>query len=470
MSDWSLQALLATWVVAALGLLSLYRAQRAPMSGLVFAYLVSLALIHWTGAFLYALPWYTSPQSAQVLTGFRQATYGLVALTAGIVTWLTIAAGQSSVRLRRSAQNDRQQASLSWCYLGIGLASYLLLIPLLGWVPTLGAVLAAAWSLFAIGVALKCRDASDRGRPLQLVLWLGAVFLTPALTIVTQGFLGYGVQVVTVVLVFLAMTTRHRLRWTILSILLVYPAMSFYVAYMAQRDALRQSVWGGDPVKRRVVRLYDTARTVEPFDVKNTAHLQFVDGRLNLNQLVGACVDYLANGAHAFADGETLWYGVIAIAPRIIWPDKPVVAGSMGMVTKYTGITFGAGTSVGIGQVMEFYMNFGVRGVVLGFFVLGLAVAAFDHAAAVALRSRDLAGFVFWFLPGMALLQAGGSMVEVTSSMAAGFVTAHVVNTHLLPALGFAPAGQDEARERRRRSAAGLPIANGVRTRPPALR
>lgn len=438
MSDWTLQALLATWVLAALALSLLYRSLRVPTIGLVFAYLVNLAVLHWMAALVHSLPWYTSPHAGQVHRGFEQATYGVLALTAGTMVWLLLA--PRSAGFGRSASTVpagvTRVTQLSRSYVWIGLTSYLFLIPSLGQVPTVGALLSAAWNLFAVGVALGCREASDRRRWAALAAWLTLAFLTPALTIVTQGFLGYGAQVLILVMVFLTATIRHRWRWGLVSAALIYPALSFYVGYMSQRDYLRQSVWGGDPLSARVHRLYQTARNTEAFDLTNLTHLQRIDTRLNQNQLVGACVDYLGSGNHPYAAGETIWYGVIALVPRILWPAKPVVAGSMGLVGEYTGLRFAPGTSVGIGQVMEFYMNFGTGGVILGFFCLGLVLAAFDQGAAVPLFRGDVARFASRFLPGMALLQAGGSLVEVTSSAAAGAATAYLVNRHLLPMLG----------------------------------
>ncbi len=84
---------------------------------------------------------------------------------------------------------------------------------------------------------------------------------------------------------------------------------------------------------------------------------------------------------------------------------------------------------------MEFYINFGTSGVVLGFVVLGLVLSVVDRAAADRLRARDWAGFTVWFLPGFNLLQVGGSLVELTASVGAALLTALLVNAvlgHLL--------------------------------------
>ena len=61
---------------------------------------------------------------------------------------------------------------------------------------------------------------------------------------------------------------------------------------------------------------------------------------------------------------------------------------------------------------MEFYANFGTPGVFIGFMIMGVVVTSFDWQAAERLARNDLHGFVLWFLPGIALLQVGGQLVE----------------------------------------------------------
>jgi uncharacterized membrane-anchored protein len=47
------------------------------------------------------------------------------------------------------------------------------------------------------------------------------------------------------------------------------------------------------------------------------------------------------------------------------------------------------------------------------------------------LERLDLHGFVLWYLPGIALLQVGGQLVELTASAAASLTVALVVNRYL---------------------------------------
>ena len=51
-----------------------------------------------------------------------------------------------------------------------------------------------------------------------------------------------------------------------------------------------------------------------------------------------------------------------------------------------TGLELNQDTSWGVGNVMEFYINFGLPGVVIGFLVLGWLIGALDFRAASAER------------------------------------------------------------------------------------
>jgi hypothetical protein len=236
-----------------------------------------------------------------------------------------------------------------------------------------------------------------------------------------------------VVLAFVG--TFYRPRWHVLivGLLLVYAGLSVYVSYTRDRNAIRDVVWGGGGFFERVERVYETATTLEPFDPRDPDHFLRVDRRLNQNLLVGSAVDFLeVNAVRDFGRGQTLWQALIALVPRAVWPEKPVMAGSMTVVSDYTGLQFERTTSVGVGHVMEFYINFGTPGVVLGFLVLGVVVTALDQAAGVRLRRGDWKGFALWFLPGLSMLQVGGSLVELTSSAAAAVIAALIVNRLLL--------------------------------------
>src|SRR5205823_2807942 len=156
--------------------------------------------------------------------------------------------------------------------------------------------------------------------------------------------------------------------------------------YMRDRGEIREVVWGGQSLRNRAERVTTTIKAFEWFDPSNNDHLTRVDDRLNQSYMVGAAVSRLSD-IGGYAHGATLWEALLALILRAIWPEKPITAGSGKLVTEYTGIPFAAGTSVGIGQVMEFYVNFGTLGVLIGFTIMGIAITVLDLLAAECLAA-----------------------------------------------------------------------------------
>jgi hypothetical protein len=102
-------------------------------------------------------------------------------------------------------------------------------------------------------------------------------------------------------------------------------------------------------------------------------------------------------------------------------------------VSEYTGLSFAEFTSVGVGQVMEFYINFGRPGVLIGFACLGVLLRTVDFNAARCLLRKQYADFAFWYLPGLAFMQTGGSLVEISGTCATSAVLALLTNKIGLP-------------------------------------
>jgi hypothetical protein len=89
------------------------------------------------------------------------------------------------------------------------------------------------------------------------------------------------------------------------------------------------------------------------------------------------------------------------------------VGGGGSLVTEYTGIPFEEGTSVGAGQVLEFYVNFGLLGVLAGFAGLGFLLMRLDLGMMRAFAAGDAPGILLCAMPGLSLLQPGGNLIEI---------------------------------------------------------
>lgn len=450
-----LAVLLAAWLLAA-GV-AVAAGWRAPAGrvGLVLAYVTSLWLIHWPAAALYVLADHANFDPDLVEAGLLESVYGIAALAVGValVAPLLLRWFPGITRPGKARTPDRRLPPL---YTGIGLVAYLVLLPVFGRVPTLNALVAAMWSLAVVGLGLGCWGAWRRGHRAALLGWLAAVSVLPFVTILAAGFLGYGISVLLIVVALMASFVRWRPAMVAAAIAVVYLAFSFYVTYMRDRAEIRSVVWGGGGTRARIEQLVETVSTLEWFDLGDPDHRFRIDVRLNQNLLVGLAVSQLQSGLLPYAAGETLWHAVIAVVPRAVWRDKPVVAGSMELVSTYTGLEFAEGTSIGIGQVLEFYVNFGTTGVVVGFLLLGTILRLTDAAAAVRLVQGDWRGFTLWYLPGIALLQPGGSLVEVTASAAAAVVIAVAIAGVLGPRRAAGQRAPSPATERRRD---GAPVA-----------
>jgi hypothetical protein len=377
--------------------------------GLVIGYCFQLWMFYWLGAALHALPWSDLPDDGFVLIGFKESVIGF----AGFVLGSTIMA--PVLFKTRAPRITVTQSRLPLEYVFAGAMVGFVLRPILNHIPSAGALTSAGQQFALAGICLGCWQAWMSGHKRQMLKWIAVVPFIPLASLIGQGFLSFGVLAVAAVLCFLSQFIRPR--WALLLVLGIssYVGLSVYAAYMRDRVLIRDAVWTNQSLAVRMERVTNTLQSVEPFSLRNAWHLELVDGRLNQNGLVGAAVVNLSANQD-YVKGETLWMAVLAMIPRALWPDKPISAGSGDWVTRFTGIVFAEGTSVGIGPVMELYANFGAAGEFWGFVILGLIVGLVDIKASIYLYTGEWHRFSVWFAAGLGLLNVSGSLVEVTAT------------------------------------------------------
>lgn len=391
--------------------------------GLLTAYLAQISVLHGLAAVLYLSPGYAYYEPRTVIAGLDISTVAIMGLTLGAcVVWFR---RQSAISGKPTATTpELRRVAL---YGAIGAGAYTLMLLNVGRLPTVYSVIVAT-SGFALAalVLLAVRAIVLKSRS-GLALSLGLAGCLPFMTVASQGFMGYGLAATAVVFTsVIALTGLNRTRILII-LIAFYGGVSLYVTYMRDREDIRDSIARGARTSSRVEMVRSTFTEFEFFDPRNPDHLERIDMRLNQDYFVGVAAEELAVGHVDYAGGSTFVEAAAALVPRAVWPNKPFAAGSGDLVTRFTGISFPEGTSVGIGQVMEFYINFGYLGVAGGFFVLGWALASLDRGAISAMRIGDWGGFMVAYLPGVALLQIGGSLGEMTSSAAAAWAAALLV-------------------------------------------
>jgi hypothetical protein len=406
-------------LAAFLWLLWLLRRDKVSL-GLPIAYLYSLLLIHVPGAFAHIVGRNFLFNSDLIEIAMRFTALGSMCFVAGV--WL---ARSSTPRMPIRRETDRHR--FWWfCLLG-GWACIYGLSPLYE-IPSVSAAVDKGGGIWMLGVMLGLRAAYQRGDRKRIAIWLGALMVYPILMLLLGGFLSYGSAAIIVVFSALTISTRKYWQAVVGITVFVFFSLSIFVNYYQHRGDIRDQVWGGAPLEARIDSVIDTVREFEWLDPTNRMHLVALDQRLNQNYFVGLAAQRIQQGEVDYLEGDSVREGLLALVPRAFWPEKPVFAGSPQIVSKMTGLRLSPTTSFGVGNVMEFQINFGIPGVVGGFFVLGWLIGTLDLRAAVAEGRGDLGRVILFFLPCVALIQPNGSLVELFSGSAAALVGAFVWN------------------------------------------
>lgn len=385
--------------------------------GLPVAYLWLLLLIHVPGAFAHWV-------GADLLWNSDLTELG-IGITAVGVVFFVVGVGLARWRkMEAPMPREANRTAYSWYCLAAGwFATYGL--AMLQNIPTLGALVNKGGAIWMLGIMLGLKASFASGKPRQIATWLGALAVYPLLMLLLGGFLSYGTAAIIIVVCVLAISTRSRWRVIVTIACATVFALNVFLSYFQNRDDLREKVWGGASMSERVDVGLSMVRDFGWFDPNKQEHLAALDMRLNQNFFVGLAATRIREQQVDYLMGRSLWEGVLALVPRALWPNKPVFGGSPRIVSEMTGLELSDETSWGVGNVMEFQINFGIPGVVIGFLSLGWMLGWLDRKAALAEMTGDLGKIPIYFLPAVALIQPNGSMVEMVGGAGAALAMAH---------------------------------------------
>jgi hypothetical protein len=398
------------------------------------SYFLGLSLIHVPGAMIYADPQAPGPSRDQTLLGFTLTVVGMAAFAVGAILarW-----SSNSVTVTPEPGTVSKLSSQVWPLIIAGVFSYFYLMPRAANIPSGTALVSSLGSLLVIGFWLRFYTAQLTHGFWRTLTTLGLLPALPLSTLATAGFIGYGISWVLSGVAFLFSVTRRRILFYALAPFAVLAGLSFFVVYIAVRAAIRTAITYQDGFSSVFSQIGQLFSNYQVLDLNSPVLFLAVDARLNQNYLDGYAAQRYLSGAIDLAYGSTiqLW----ALIPRAIWPGKPPVGGGNDVVANFTGLAFDASTSVGIGQVMEFYMNFAMPGLIIGFFVLGYVLMSLDIGIMRALAKGDMRKVLLCAMPGLTLLQPGGNLTEVIVATAGAIVT-----SRLLTGWGFFGSGTPE--------------------------
>jgi hypothetical protein len=413
---------IALWILlccaAFIWLVRLLRREQLSL-GLPIAYLIALLLIHVPGAITPIMSDEFAYNAEVIEIGIRFAAIGAVCFVIGVQI------ARFLNRRKRPVQQDVERREF-WYFCLIGGLSVQFGFSFLGEVPSVAAVVNRASALWMLGVVLGLRSAFGRGQVRGSAFWGASAMIYPVLTLLLAGFLSYGSTAVIVVLSPLVVSVKNRMRLIVGGVLAIFIGMTIFVNYFAHRDEFRQIVWSEASFTDRVNGAAEMFSNFHWFDPTDDTQLAALNTRLNQNYFVGLAAMRIEQGQVDYLYGRSIWEGVEALVPRIFWTDKPVFGGSGTIVADMTGLTLNKDTSWGVGNVMEFEINFGTAGVAIGFSILGFLLGWLDYKAAAADARGDIGKLILFFLVAVALIQPNGSIVELAGSSAAALVSAYV--------------------------------------------
>ncbi|HXQ13758.1 MAG TPA: hypothetical protein VN814_03950 [Caulobacteraceae bacterium] len=397
-------------------LLQIIRGRQASL-GLPLAYLASLLLIHVPGAFAHLVGGNRLEGGEFVEIGIRYTAISACCFVAGV--WF---ARRQAPLLRTPAAADRRAFAI-FCLIGGWVFVYGL--SALARVPSLGAAINSGGAVWMLGALLGLRAAFEAGSAQRILVWSGALAVYPTIMLVSGGFLSYGAAAVMIVISVLAILAHSYWRAvagvTIASLI----GLTLFVNYFEHREDIRESVWGGASTSSRIGSVGEIFTNFHLIDLDSEKDLIALDQRLNQNLFVGLAVTRINDGEVAYLNGQSVVDGLVALVPRAFWADKPVTGGSGQIVADMTGLQLNEDTSWGVGNVMEFYINFGLTGLVVGFACLGWLIGFLDLKAATAEWRGDLKSVFIYFLPAVAVIQPGASVVEISGSAGAALLVGY---------------------------------------------
>ncbi|MCU0754829.1 MAG: hypothetical protein MUE46_06860 [Xanthomonadales bacterium] len=420
---------LLTWWVVLAALAVWLASRRGAESPLMLTYFFALSMIHVGGAINYLGGSVMLYHERETYEGFRLTLIGLSAMLVVVFLLRVLKLVESSKVV------DAPMMPMRTVYrvIGLGALTYFVMNPL-SWILPSGTVISATLAgLLPLGFWFWVHNAARSDAPWQQLPRIAAVaVLLPVATLLGSGFLGFGVSLALTIAVMVLVVWPQKSPFVLAMPLIGYLGLSLGASYMIHRNDIRDAVWGGEDLRTRIQATTQIFTDFRFYDVNDPETVAAVESRFNQNVLVGLGLQSHASGFAQLQYGATvpLW----SLIPRVLWPDKPDIGGGRTVVSDFTGIYFTDGTSVGAGNPLEFYINFGWAGVIGGFALLGGLLGWHDRNLVDGLRANDLRKVVLYGLPGLTLINPGGNLLEVFIA----FIAAQFVARAFVVVLGSA--------------------------------
>jgi len=305
-------------------------------------------------------------------TALRLALAGMILMLAGYYAWpwMPIRSMVPRFRMRWSDARAVRLAGFVMAIFGLLLSA--------GHIPglpkSLAQVTGYAQDSFTVGICILI-GLWWIGRLTRPSAWLLFLVLVPMrLGIGLLGGASGGSIVIAMTLVLMYSALSHRIPW-----ILVFTGTAALFIIRPLELPYRSATWSpsGELYNasdlQKAEYMYGLVyRTIIGGEVPPDALVQAAGARLSVFPML-ADVMSLTPKVVPYWGGETYYPLLFKPIPRIIWPGKPeeVTGRTFGQRYGYSSLE-NPGTSINFAQLVEQYANFGVIGVLVGMFVIGM--------------------------------------------------------------------------------------------------
>src|SRR5262249_6097946 len=334
--------LLLTWASIGIALAWLVAQKGRDSAGLPLAYFLGLSLIHVPGALLYLDSDDVGFMASATRVGFEQTIIGMAAFLVGVI----IARYALPLRPAQQMADEYVQDAniprslptlnrLALIYLSIGSLAYFVVMPFVGGISTITAIVASLGILIIVGVCLQSWVANRTGKR----FWFAIILLPllPLATLLHGGFIGFGIFWALAIVAFLFAQSKRRVVYVLGTPIVLFLGLSLFVNYIAARTEIRELVWYQQAgLSERFDKVAEVFQNFQWLDLSNSRHGDAINNRLNQNFLVGAAVERLESGQVEYAYGSSMGAMILALIPRLVWSNKPSVGGGGSIVRDFT--------------------------------------------------------------------------------------------------------------------------------------
>ncbi len=273
----------------------------------------------------------------------------------------------------RAPSRLKTEKYFGWFFLIVGIAVSPFAKFMLSF-PTLGAIISQSVFLADTGLLILCINSrfskQSKGLLLASVLYVFKCLLFATMS----GHAGW--LFINGIIIFAIWQFTEQFRISRLPVMFAVALVFFIPAtyWLQGRQTLRTAISEDASLSTTVWMTLDVFLTPPETSV---SLVKTYRDRGDFSDLMAATLVHTP-AVEPFALGESYWQIFVAVVPRAIWPDKPIVMGGNQFVTRFSGVQFGGTTSVAMSYMFEMYVNFGYFGVFFGMTLLGLFLAKIE--------------------------------------------------------------------------------------------